>query len=342
MNQAILIIESKGVIEKLTMIATQRIKSDGSNCSHLMHEIGMPDEEGYTNRLKIASSETAVLPMPTDMQDPLFKEKCYLARLSIQVVADLRKLEEELFNVLAEKIGSSHVSLSSKSEWAKQNGKHTFIELLAYYQNHILVLNPTNIECIREMILKYNSLMTFEENAANLMVGISALQPNDAVTQYQKLELLKGMIQGQPSILTAYNHYCQANPKFIKRSIESAIKYIDREISSNPTDKFESSVNNVLHEEMMEINTQLIQNQAAQEAMINHLTAKVNAMSSMPTPSKATTKYCHLHGPNNSHNGTECKKMGSPGFTISGKAITQAMINNRVPGKVVDGVTGKK
>jgi hypothetical protein len=34
--------------------------------------------------------------------------------------------------------------------------------------------------------------------------------------------------------------------------------------------------------------------------------------------------------------------MGSPGFTILGKAITQAMINNRVPGKVVDGVTGKK
>ena len=29
MNQAILIIGSKGVIEKLTMIATQRIKSDG-------------------------------------------------------------------------------------------------------------------------------------------------------------------------------------------------------------------------------------------------------------------------------------------------------------------------
>ena len=63
---------------------------------------------------------------------------------------------------------------------------------------------------------------------------------------------------------------------------------------------------------------------------------------SASTPHKSTTKYCHLHGPNNSHNGTECKKMGSPGFTISGKAITQAMINNRVPGKVVDGVTGKK
>ena len=66
--------------------------------------------------------------------------------------------------------------------------------------------------------------------------------------------------------------------------------------------------------------------------------ATVNAMSSVST----TSKYCHLHGPNNSHNGTECKKMGSPGFTILGKAITQAMINNRVPGKVVDGVTGKK
>ena len=91
----------------------------------------------------------------------------------------------------------------------------------------------------------------------------------------------------------------------------------------------------------MEVNSKLIQNQVHQEAMINQLMATVNAMSAS-TPHKSTTKYCHLHGPNNSHNGTECKKMGSPGFTILGKAITQAMINNRVPGKVVDGVTGKK
>ena len=181
-----------------------------------------------------------------------------------------------------------------------------------------------------------------EENAANLMVGISALQPHDAVTQYQKLELLKSMIQGQSAILQAYNHYCQANPKFIKQNIESAIKYIIRELSSNPMDQNEVSINSLMQEEMMEINAQLIQNQAAQEQMINQLTATVNAMTREPTPPKATTKYCHLHGPNNTHNGTECKKMGSPGFTISGKAITQAMINNRVPGKMVDGVTGKK
>ena len=94
----------------------------------------------------------------------------------------------------------------------------------------------------------------------------------------------------------------------------------------------------------MEVNTQLIQSQARQEAMISQLMATVNAMSSAPTtpPKSTTSKRCRLHGPSDSHNGAECKKMGSPGFTILGKAITQAMINNRVPGKVVDGVTGKK
>ena len=41
-------------------------------------------------------------------------------------------------------------------------------------------------------------------------------------------------------------------------------------------------------------------------------------------------------------NGAECKKMGSPNFTMKGKTVTQAMIDSRVPGKVVDGVAGKK
>jgi len=50
--------------------------------------------------------------------------------------------------------------------------------------------------------------------------------------------------------------------------------------------------------------------------------AAVNMMPIAPTPSapRVTTKYCHLHGSNNTHDGTECKKMGSPGFMIKGKA----------------------
>ena len=93
----------------------------------------------------------------------------------------------------------------------------------------------------------------------------------------------------------------------------------------------------------MEVNGQLLQVQAMQEARINQLTAAMNAMPTvpkLPTP-RVTTKYCHLHGSNNTHDGTECKKMGSPGFTIKGKAVTQAMIGNRVPGAEVDGVKGK-
>ena len=85
----------------------------------------------------------------------------------------------------------------------------------------------------------------------------------------------------------------------------------------------------------------LLQNQAIREAEINQLKAAMNEITKAPMPPKPTTKYCHLHRSNNPHNGTECKKMGSPGFTVKGKAVTQAMINNRVPGRVVDGVAGR-
>jgi hypothetical protein len=99
---------------------------------------------------------------------------------------------------------------------------------------------------------------------------------------------------------------------------------------------------------MMEINNVLMQNLAIQEARINQLatamntnTATVAAIPGRPNPPCPTTKYCHLHGSNNTHDGTECKKMGSPGFTMKGKAVTQAMINNGVPGAMVDGVAGR-
>ena len=47
MKQANLIIGSKEVLATLNRTAAARIKADGENCSHLMHEIGMTDEEGY-------------------------------------------------------------------------------------------------------------------------------------------------------------------------------------------------------------------------------------------------------------------------------------------------------
>ena len=41
MKQANLIIGSKEVLATLNRTAAARIKADGENCSHLMHEIGM-------------------------------------------------------------------------------------------------------------------------------------------------------------------------------------------------------------------------------------------------------------------------------------------------------------
>jgi len=143
----------------------------------------------------------------------------------------------------------------------------------------------------------------------------------------------------------AFDHYCQATPKFNKQTLEGAIKFMSRELKNNASDHFEqaSYTNSIQHDELMEVNGQLLQVQAVQEARINQLMAAVNMMPIAPTPSapRVTTKYCHLHGSNNTHDGTECKKMGSTGFTMKGKAVTQAMINNRVPGAVVDGVAGK-
>ena len=143
----------------------------------------------------------------------------------------------------------------------------------------------------------------------------------------------------------AYEHYLQQNLNFEDQSLQGAIKSITTELKNNPTTHFDqvSSINNMRHDELMEVNGQLLQVQAMQEARINQLMAAVNMMPIAPTPSapRVTTKYCHLHGSNNTHNGTECKKMGSTGFTMKGKAVTQAMINNRVPGAVVDGVAGK-
>ena len=220
MKQANLILGSKEALGTLRRTAAARIKADGTDCSHLMHEIGATDEDNYDEQLKVAMSIVDVIPMPSDIQTPNFKELCLVSQQSIKVVV---------------------------------------------------------------------------------------------------------------------------TTKFSKQTVKDAIKHIAREVSSNPADFGNSStINNVMQEELMEVNTQLIQSQAHQEAMINQLMATVNAMSSAPTPPKSTTKHCRLHGPSNSHNGAECKKMGSPGFTILGKATTQAMINDRAPGEVVDGATGKK
>ena len=77
MKQANLIIGSKEVIGTLSRTAAARVKGDGANYSHLMHEIGMPDEEGYGEQLQIARSDAVVIPMPTDMQAAHFKERYF-------------------------------------------------------------------------------------------------------------------------------------------------------------------------------------------------------------------------------------------------------------------------
>ena len=49
------------------------------------------------------------------------------------------------------------------------------------------------------------------------------MQPYDVTTQYQKLELLKMMIHGLPMQQRAFDHYRQANPKFVNANVYSVI-----------------------------------------------------------------------------------------------------------------------
>ena len=98
MKQANLILASKEVLGTLRRTAAARIKADGTDCSHLMHEIGATDEDNYDEQLKVAMSTVDVIPMPSDIQTPNFKELCLVSQQSIKVVADLRKTETELFD----------------------------------------------------------------------------------------------------------------------------------------------------------------------------------------------------------------------------------------------------
>jgi hypothetical protein len=91
----------------------------------------------------------------------------YASQLSIKVVADLRKVEAELFDFLADKMGPSNVLLSAKSEWSKQNAQHTFIELLAYYRNYILAPNPGNIKAIKQTVSTYDGQVSFTAFSSN-------------------------------------------------------------------------------------------------------------------------------------------------------------------------------
>ena len=91
MKQANLVIGSKEVLATLSRAAASLIKSDGTTYTHLMHDIGMTEEEGYNVQLQIARSDSKAIPMPADTKEDHFKERCYVAQLSIKVVAEQRR-----------------------------------------------------------------------------------------------------------------------------------------------------------------------------------------------------------------------------------------------------------
>ena len=109
--------------------------------------------EEYEKNLEIAKSDAKLVQMPTKFDEPFFKERWNIAQLSVKVIAELRQAEAQLFDLLAGRMGPSNVLLSASSEWAKENNQHTFIELLAYYRNNVLAVNPTNIKAIKAVNL---------------------------------------------------------------------------------------------------------------------------------------------------------------------------------------------
>ena len=346
MSRTEIIIKSTALLNELTRMAME-IKSDGKGCPYKLLQVGHTDGETYEEELAAAKPMTDIFAIPMVTSDPHFKENLALAKFRNQVTIEDAKVDAKMYDTLAAALGEPLMRLFTKSTWATHQGLHTFVELYAYYRLDVLKVSPRAIEEIMAAAI-YDRNQSYEENMSTLLAIIDAAQPYEAVTQYQQMKMMRDMIKGEPVVRKAYEHYLQQNPKFEDQSLQGAIKSITTELKNNPTLHVEqvSSTNSILHEEMMEMNALLIQNQAMQEARINQLTAAMNvntaAMASIPRgPKPPTTKYCHLHGSNNTHDGTECKKMGSTGFTMKGKAVTQAMINNRVPGAVVDGVAGK-
>ena len=343
MSRTEIIIKGPALLNQLTRMAMET-KRDGKGCSYKLLQVGHTDGENYEAELTAAKPTQDFLDIPMNTRDPNFKENLALAKFRNQVTIDDARIDAKMYDLLAAALGESLMRLFTKSTWAKHQGLHTFVELYAYYRLDVLKVSPKAIEEILAAAV-YDRNQSFEENMSTLLAIIDAVQPYEGVTQYQQMKMMRDMIKGEPVIREAYEHYLLRKPKFEDQSLQGAIKSITTELKNNPTTHFDqvSSINNMRHEELMEVNGQLLQVQAMQEARINQLMAAVNMMPIAPTPSapRVTTKYCHLHGSNNTHDGTECKKMGSPGFMIKGKAVTQAMIGNRVPGAVVEGVKGK-
>ena len=343
MSRTEIIIKGPALLNQLTRMAMET-KTDGKGCSYKLLQVGPTDGENYEAELTAAKPTQDFLAIPMNTRDPNFKENLALAKFRNQVTIDDARIDAKMYDTLAATLGDSLMRLFTKSTWAKHQGLHTFVELYAYYRLDVLKVSPRAIEEILAAAV-YDRNQSYEENMSTLLAIIDAVQPYEGVTQYQQMKMMRDMIKGEPVIREAYEHYLLRKPKFEDQSLQGAIKSITTELKNNPTTHFDqvSSINNMRHDELMEVNGQLLQVQAMQEARINQLMAAVNMMPIAPTPSapRVTTKYCHLHGSNNTHDGTECKKMGSPGFMIKGKAVTQAMIGNRVPGAVVEGVKGK-
>ena len=343
MSRTEIIIKGPALLNQLTRMAMET-KTDGNGCSYKLLQVGHTDGENYEAELTAAKPTLDYLDIPMNTGDPNFKENLALAKFRNQVTNDDARIDAKMYDTLAAVLGESLMRLFTKSTWAKHQGLHTFVELYAYYRLDVLKVSPKAIEEILAAAV-YDRNQSYEENMSTLLAIIDAVQPYEGVTQYQQMKMMRDMIKGEPVIREAYEHYLLRKPKFDDQSLQGAIKSITTELKNNPTTHFDqvSSINNMRHEELMEVNGQLLQVQAMQEAKINQLMAAVNMMPIAPTPSapRVTTKYCHLHGSNNTHDGTECKKMGRPGFMIKGKAVTQAMIGNRVPGAVVEGVKGK-
>ena len=75
MNHAELIVGSKELLETLSRTAASLIKSDGTTCIHLMHDIGHTEDDEYENNLEIAKSDAKLVQMPTTFNEPYFKER---------------------------------------------------------------------------------------------------------------------------------------------------------------------------------------------------------------------------------------------------------------------------
>ena len=102
-SQAQIIISSKDLLVTLGRTAAKAIKSDGTDNTHKLVDIGDIRDDKYEENLKVAKPTRKMGKIPDNLEDPQWKQKWEMAQLQIKVITEEKKADAELFQLLAKR-----------------------------------------------------------------------------------------------------------------------------------------------------------------------------------------------------------------------------------------------